>query len=188
MDIVRIFEDKETFWCPCYEEDNTEDIFTVLLNKWTDTEYLIDFFKNNIKDLQDPYWRGISIDEAVDLVLDEVYYLQEKLICIAYKNEPDCADVSMDKIFRPFKKHNYVINVEHDNFVKGKLNSLPQMLRIYGIQLEDGNIILSGGAIKICSGMNREHLKKERERIEELYDFLKHKGINNIDDLKAIEK
>ncbi len=185
MEIVRIFDKKDTFWCPCYPEDKGDDIFTVLLTQWTDTQYLMNFFKDNQKDLQNKYWHGINIDTAVELVMAEAYYLQEKLICIEYA-EPGCINVKISDIFKPYKKHQYVINqIDEDYFVKGKLDSLPQMLRLYGVELSDGTIIISGGAIKITGGgLIRTHLKVEKERLYKLFDYLSVNNITNIEALK----
>ena len=185
MEIVRIFDGKDTFWCVCYPEDDGADILDVLFSQWSDNEYLINFFTENIKDLQSKEWQGISVDKAVGFVLDEVNFLEDKLICIEYEEQPECiGDVKVEHIFRPFKKHQYVINNNaEDHFVKGRINSVPNMLRLYGVQLDDGAIIISGGAIKITSGLNRNHLKKEHEKLHNLFNYLLEHDITNIKDL-----
>lgn len=187
MNLVRIFEDKNQLWCPCYSEDEDVDIFTILLKKWDDTEYLTNFFKQNLMQLRDPYWCGISIDQAITLVREENYFLQEKLICIAYENEPGCIGVTIESIFRPFKKHSYVVNNQfEDKAVKGKIDSIPKFLRLYGIQLADKTIVVSGGAIKLISGMHTKELQLERDRIRDLYNFLEKKNINGWKDLNSL--
>jgi len=182
MEIVRIFDDKDTFWCVSYPEDNGDDILDVLFSQWSDTEYLMNFFTENIKDLQTIEWHGISVDKAVSMVKDEARFLEDKLVCIEFKEQPECVgDVKVNDIFKPFKKYQYVINnYAEDHFVKGKLETKPQFLRLYGVQLDDGAIIISGGAIKLTSGLYTKHLRREVEKLHILFNYLEDKGIANI--------
>lgn len=176
MKIVRIFDNRDLFWCPCYPEDNGEDIITCLFEKWSDTEYLIDFFTNNLEDLSDQYWQSIDIDKAVDKVKEEAYCLEEKLLCIEY-NQFGCIDVKITDIFVQFDKNEFILKREAEKFKKGKLDSLPQMLRLYAVELEDGTLIITGGAIKICKTMDREHLRREKIRMIRVNDYLKQQHI-----------
>ena len=86
MEIVRIFDGDDTFWCAAYPEDEGTDIFTILYSKWADTEFLETFFHENKTDLDLPFWNGINIDTAITLVQDEAFWLQEKLLCIAFRS------------------------------------------------------------------------------------------------------
>lgn len=166
MEITRTFETGDLFWSCCFEEDGRVDILTVLFDKWSSTQYLTDFFTENIKDLSDPFWGSISVAAAVNMVKTEVAVLEEKLICIQIK-EPGCENVSVGDVFENLHKNGYRVNLK-----KGKVNHISQMLRIYAIELEDGTMVITGGAIKICRLMDRAHLEFEILRLKRVEDFL----------------
>lgn len=172
MEIIPIFESTNLFWAPCYLEDNGDDIFTVLFEKFTNTEYLQNFFKENLADLSTFYGHHMTVDEAESFVINEIECLQEKLICNEYF-EPHCKDYEVGKIFEPFSKNDFIFRLDDRQFLKGKLNSLPQMIRLYGIKLEDDTIIITGGAIKLSYEMNRSHINHEMDKIQLVADYLK---------------
>jgi len=171
MEIIPTFDGAVDLWCVVYPEDKV-DILTVLFEKWTDTEYLLEFFVKNINDLNGTSWQGISIDEAIKLVIDEVYYLQEKLICINNKL-PECWNLTVRDIFTTLNKQEFMLRKHEERFRKGKIDSLPQMLRLYAIELEDNTIILTGGTIKLTDKMDRPHFDIEFTRLVRVNDYLK---------------
>ena len=182
MNFIPTFESQDTLWCACFPEDENVDIFSVLFEKWTDIEYLTTFFLDNLDDLKSPYWQGISIDKAIDLVIDEVHDLQEKLICI---DSGDSKSISANTIFESLSANEFSLKgIQRKDFVKGKIDSLPQMLRIYGVMLGDGTIVISGGAIKLTHLMNRKHFDLEFARLDRVNDYLKSFRITDKDGLK----
>ena len=70
-------------WSVCYDENrkkrNYVDIFTILFDLWNDTSYLQKFFEENEQDLANPFWNNISIDQAIDKVLDESADFEDEL-------------------------------------------------------------------------------------------------------------
>lgn len=183
MEIVPIFEDGSDLWC-VYSDEHGQDIITVLFEKWNDTNYLVEFLNTHISDLSTPFWNGISIDEAVDFIRDEVMWLQEKLICIETPLEEQCKgmNITVKNIFENFYKHDFVLN-NSDKLVKAKTGGLPDFLRLYGVKLDDGTIVISGGAIKLTEGMDRKHLGEEKEKMLQLEDFLNGANIKTVQDL-----
>ncbi|MBN8699601.1 MAG: hypothetical protein J0L54_08300 [Chitinophagales bacterium] len=172
MEFVPIFGSTDKFWCPVYEQDNGDDLFTVLFDKWTDTEYLKNFFIEHKADLTSPYWNGINIDKAIQLVLEEITYLQEKLICIEDRHD-ECDGVEIEDIFEDFRDSELIFKGSQRKFKKGKIDSYPKFLRLYGVELEDGTILITGGAIKISFELERNHIKDEIKRMKRVANYLK---------------
>ena len=92
MKIVPIFEgvikaEECNLWAVIYPEhgEDASNIFKQLFDLWNDTQYLQNFFISNQKDLLNPIWKGISISDAVDQVLDEAedFELELKLFSVA---------------------------------------------------------------------------------------------------------
>jgi hypothetical protein len=184
MEIVPIFENGSDLWCVFSDEHNA-DIITVLFEKWDDTDYLVEFLNTHISDLSAPYWNGISIDTAVNLIREEVMWLQEKLICIESPWEENCKgmNITVKSIFENFYNNDYVVN-NSDRLVKGKAGGIPAFLRLYGVELSDGTIIISGGAIKLTGSMNKKHLIEEKNKLIALDEFLAINNIKTVAELK----
>ena len=83
MEFVSIFTaGARNLWSVVYPE-NKENVFEIIFNNWNDTEFLIEFFTQNEKELSDPFWQGLSIDQAVNQVLDEAEEFESRLWSIA---------------------------------------------------------------------------------------------------------
>ena len=51
------------------------------------------------------------------------------------------------------------------------------MLRLYGIELEENIIVITGGAIKLTEQMDRPHLEKELANLRRVKDYLRSEQI-----------
>lgn len=186
MIIIPIFVDepiknKCNLWSVCYKDDYQKgkplDIFSHLFNLWNDDSYLFDFFKEHQEDLASPFWSGMSIDEAIDNVLDEANDFETELRSIELRL-PGSEKKQLSDIFQELHKHEYRLKPQYKSYRKAK-PSYAAMLRLYGIELEDGCIIVTGGAIKISVNMDRPHLIKEKGRLTQIRNFLKEEGIDS---------
>lgn len=189
MEIRRIFTKKGEgrLWavvCPSSKsEGKKSDVLTELFRQLTDTNYLLQFFTSNRKDLNAPIWNGISIDEAIDKVIEEVNHIEAELYAIELKT-PGYENRSLSEIFLPLHEtHEFTINFRNDRYRKGKPDFHKPMVRIYAIELDDGTFVVSGGAIKLIKDMRNALLIKEKEKLDDLRDFLKKEDIYNFQGL-----
>jgi hypothetical protein len=61
-------------------------------------------------------------------------------------------------------------------------------LRIYAIKIGPNTFIVTGGAIKLVGKMDeRTHLLKEKQKLDEIRNYLKEEGILDQDDFEMYE-
>ena len=191
MKILPIFDSQtdnshNILWTVCFPEDvdldedikQEIDVFAKLMDQWADTFYLQNFFIENQPDLSDnPFWKGISIDKAIDKVIDEALDFQEELLKIEQEPETDKAK-HINQIFENLHTTEFIFRKNKDqSFKKGKPDYVKPMLRLYGILLEDNTIVITGGAIKLTDKMDRPHLENELKNLERVKAFLKDENI-----------
>ena len=123
------------------EEDNE---LSKLLDKWNDTFYLRQLFRN--KNKLKTYFEIDDINVAVQDTLDDAAYLED--IILNGKQE------DLDDMFHPLSREDSTIvaysrrkarnweRVDHDSW-----------LRIYAIKLDPGVYVITGGAIKLARKM-----------------------------------
>jgi hypothetical protein len=196
MEFRRIFTKAQdcSFWAACYAEDAADgkqvDIFKKKFELWEDTQYLRNFFRQNLQHLADPYWAGISVSSAIDQVLDEVYDFQLEL----YKTDmqkPGYEHLTIKDIFKPLHNNEYAL---HDDKIRQRkartdptLYKGKSMLRIYAIELTDC-LVVTGGAIKITEKMLGEYFRIERARLDQVQEFLDKHKLTCKQDLLNFEK
>ena len=170
-------------WTVCYDENrkkrNYVDIFTILFDLWNDTSYFQKFFEENEKDLANPFWNNISIDQAIDKVLDESADFEDELQGIELNLEGYGLREFSD-IFQSLHKNEFLFKPKLSNekdFRKGKPDWPYAMLRLYGIELEENIIVITGGAIKLTEQMDRPHLEKELANLRRVKDYLRSEQI-----------
>lgn len=182
MKIKRIFTNQDTckLWAVCYPSDKVGskwvDIFTKVMRLWGDAKYLMEYFKSHKILLETDFWRNMSIEEAVDKVSDEREHFDNELYSIE-KGLPGYEKISMADIFLPLHNNIYSINFTNESFRKAKPDFEKPMIRIYGIELEDGTIIVTGGAIKLTKDMPDDQFDDEFNKLNHLRDYLKSEGI-----------
>ncbi|HLX90805.1 MAG TPA: hypothetical protein VKR32_03935 [Puia sp.] len=186
MEFVSIFvQDPEAepcgLWSACYPEDceleGQLDVFQKIFRLWGDTSYLLEFFNNNITDLRTPFWNGMTVDDAIDQVIDEALDFQAQLRCVELQLPP-CKNQNFQKIFKQLDKHEFQLRPGTSQFRKARPRVNNAMLRIYAIELEDCHVV-TGGAIKLTEKMDRDHLQFEIRRLQRVSDFLKSLGISS---------
>ena len=188
MKLQRIFTKKSgnKLWAVCYPEDKKGfkdvDIFRKLMNLWNDTEYLTNYFiePENQSKLADPFWEGISIDEAIDMVLEQSNSLEVELYAVSSRL-PGYENTSLSDIFLPLHTNTYSLNFKNEKHRKAKPKAFFEkpIIRLYGVELEDGAIIISGGAIKLTKPMEGDIFELEKERLKKVQEYLKSEGISD---------
>ena len=152
-------------WAVRYVGDE-DNILDTLFAQWDDVQWLRHFFKDNITDLQN-YFLISDVDVAVDITAEDSDVLQRKILDIS-------PDANLDELFRPLD------NMQMGEMMLDKEKANPKTithhrswLRIYALKLQDGNYIITGGAIKLTKTMQeREHTLRELYRQEQVRNFL----------------
>lgn len=183
MNFLPIFTKRSNckLWSACYPEDCKNevdnDIFTVLFTeKWIDTEYIRNFLKTNIEDLNNPFWRGLDLDAAsqkIEIERDGFYELFNNI----NKRKNGFENVSLKDIFKELHKNIHSISTKEDYFRKAKYDMFDSIIRLYAIELEDETFVITGGAFKLSRTMERPHLKHELKKLREVQSYLKTEGI-----------
>ncbi len=160
------------------EGDKNPDEFNRLFRNWQDPEYLDGFFNKHKEDLQKEFYNNISIDKAIQRTIDEAYEFEQEILSIAENGEKSISE-NLQTLFKPLNNYEneiYPIPDYQKNKVYGPNDK--SWLRIYAIRIEENVFIITGGAIKLTKTMNeREHLKKELEKLENIKSFLISEGI-----------
>jgi len=139
--------------------------FQRLFNFWNDAIALNDFFEQYEEDLQNPYWDGITIDEAITKTQKEAKKL--KHILIEYAKNGKTKNLSM--LFKPLSKGGYS-SLEKD---KVKASGPKTWIRLYAIRLDLNLFVVCGGAIKLRKTLNdRDYLLKELDKLEIAKQYL----------------
>ncbi len=188
---------KDSLYAVKYTDDNDEfennefieghknpDEFNRLFINWQDPEYLDGFFNKNKEDLQKEFYGNISIEEAIQKTIDEAYKLGQKILSVAEKGKESISE-SLQTLFKPLNNYEneiYPIPIYQKSKVYG--SNYKSWLRIYALRIEKNVFIITGGAIKLTKTMNeREHLKKELKKLENVKSFLISEGIIDNDSI-----
>ncbi|MGN6493825.1 MAG: hypothetical protein ACTHLE_17635, partial [Agriterribacter sp.] len=167
-------------WSVRYSNDD-EDVFTRLFELWNNIEYLTKFFRANQLLLQDPFWKNTTIDEAIDQVLDEAESFESELFDIKNLSANEQVE-ALGKIFKPLHKGLFEIRQR-----KGKPDFSVPMLRLYAIKLDDGSIVVTGGAIKLMKIMEGPMFELEKHNLKLVQQFLDSEGIFTSEGLNELD-
>jgi hypothetical protein len=162
------------------DNDELSDIF----NKWNDIEYLHDFFTQHKSDLLNRFYEDqystLTVEEAIEITLDEVSALERKLISLTESGE------SLQTLFKPLDNNDYRQNPLQKNKLTGPYRK--SWLRIYAIRIGPNLFVISGGAIKLTPTMNDvAHLRLELVKLEAVKNFLQENGVLDEDDFELLE-
>jgi len=165
------------------EEYERKNEFRRLFNNWSDPEYLEAFFEKHNSDLCKEFYNYISIENAINITIEESYNLENKILEVA-KNGDKKGYENLTTLFKPLDdRENKLANIPHYQKSKVYGESRKSWIRIYAIRLETNVFIITGGAIKLTDKMDKEHLQKELVKLERVKCFLIEKGIIDNDSL-----
>lgn len=166
MIFLSIFVEYGRLYAVCYPKDEADgrqvDILSILFDRWADPQHLLEFFKANAADLANPFWKGISINQAVKQVMKERERFEELLWAIETK-QPGYETFRFRDLFKPLHKNIYSLNWSSEQFRKARPDMTDSMLRIYAIELLDGSFVITGGVIKLTEKMIGEQYKLRSE-------------------------
>ena len=173
MKIIDIFElIEDSLYSVQYENEELNE-FDKCFKLWNDPIYLREFFKQNRKDLENEFWRGITIEQAIEKTKQEAEFFEQELLEIAEIGKIS-RNETLSTLFEPLSK-GVMGDFEKD---KAKVS----WLRIYAIRINLNIFVISGGAIKLTATMNEtESLIIELEKLEFTRNYLLDTENDNLD-------
>ncbi len=168
-------------------DDADTDEYSRVLRLWKDLDYLVNFFRTNAKEVDQPFWRevGLNPDDpmaSAERVASEAIILASHIRDLAQNatigEVPDFED-----FFRPLGgKYSYLTELEpHKSY--GTYS--PSLLRLYAIKLDTNTYLIVFGGIKLGRTIQDSPGLKEQvfNRIDNVISFLRANGILEGDDL-----
>lgn len=161
------------------------DEFERLFDNWTDVEYLYDFFEEHERDLKQPFYGTISIEEAVGKTIDAAAELEAKLLELAELGKTDRYE-QLQTLFKPLDDRDYYLRIFQKSKASG--SEYKSWLRIYAIRIASNVFVVSGGAIKLTHKMEeREHLRLELRKLEITKQYLEDNDLLDKTDFEYLE-
>jgi hypothetical protein len=185
MKIVRIFAHEKNRLLSMQFDNNETDEFRKAFNQWQDVEYLEQFFEEHKADLQREFYGNISIEDAIFETIEESREFEEYIRKIAKKGAKEKEPNLNDLVFKTLNKNE--ISLIHQ---KSKAYGLEfkSWLRLYAIRISADIFVVTGSAIKLTATMEeREHTKKELDKLKKTTQYLKSIGFQDADDYGFID-
>lgn len=161
-------------WAVRYEHE-TDNVLQRLFSQWSDPEWLMNFFCDNMSDLE-AYFKITDVNQAIYDTIDDSNELQ----CLILDLSPDS---NLDKLFRPLENsrtQEMLLGREKARVARNRSHT--SWLRLYAIKLEPGCYIITGGAIKLTRTMQeREHTLRELNNMELVRNLLLQEGAIDAD-------
>mgnify|MGYP000452749049 CR=1 FL=1 len=183
MKFIPIFTEPENcdLWSTCYPEDQIneeiKDIYSILMDdKWADDKYLLEFIKQNEESFNDNYWAGVGMFEIINNIKIEMTSLDEELY-LADQNKQTSDRRSLDKIFLKLHQNIYSLNTFNETYRKARPNLMRSIIRLYGIELSDKTIIITGGTLKFKQKMIGKIFDTEFKNLKRVQTYLNKQGI-----------
>jgi hypothetical protein len=183
MKFMPIFTEPEycDLWSTCYPEheinEEIKDIYSILMDdKWSDDKYLLEFIKHNEECLNDNYWAGVDMFEIINNIKIEMASFDEELY-LADQNKQMNNSRSLDKIFLKLHQNIYSLNTFNETYRKARPNLSRSIIRLYGIELSDKTIIITGGTLKLKQKMIGENFDIELKNLKRVQTYLNKEGI-----------
>ncbi len=173
MKIIDTFElVEDSLYSVQYENEELNE-FDKCFKLWNDPIYLREFFEENRKDLENEFWRGITIEQAILKTREEAEFFEQELLEIAEVGKTS-RNETLSTLFEPLSK-GIMGSYEKD---KAKVS----WLRIYAIRIDLNLFVISGGAIKLTATMNEtESLILELNKLEFTKNYLLNTEDDNLD-------
>ena len=183
MKFMPIFTEPEycDLWSTCYPEheinEEIKDIYSILMDdKWSDDKYLLEFIKQNEECLNENYWTGVDMFEIINNIKIEMASFDEELY-LADQNKQMNNSRSLDKIFLKLHQNIYSLNTFNETYRKARPNLSRSIIRLYGIELSDKTIIITGGTLKLKQKMIGENFDTEFKNLKLVQTYLNKQGI-----------
>jgi hypothetical protein len=170
MDFVRLINGYDHLWAVKYPEKDADEL-TLLFRNWSNFNYLLDFFLNNLDDLQH-FFHIQRVREAIQDTLEDADVLERLILDFPYTE-------NLDGLFHPLGlSDNRTAELTREKARNWGRNRHASWLRVYAIRVERNVFIVTGGAIKLTPAMqDRPHTQEELDKMNRCRDFLNENGI-----------
>jgi len=170
MKIIGTFEVvKNSLYAVNYKGQKMQE-FERLFAQWNNTVFLDAFFAEHSEDLQQDFWQGIKVNEAIKKTIRDAAELERKIKYLAEQGRLNKFE-NLSDLFKPL--HNNPAKLEELEKSKAKGLMHKSWLRVYAIRLKPNLYLVSGGAIKLTQDMNhRKHLLLELEKLKITRNYL----------------
>lgn len=162
MRIVSIFADKLFSF---HYEDQEENEYDRLIERWTDVNYLFEFGKMNVE--------NYNINRYVKSRLEDA----EQIINLIEDISND-SNAKLEMFFRPLSNSEYTSKTL--SLQKGKTSHWYRKndLRFYAIKIDENCFVITGGAIKLSQVMQEnEYTQAELVKLKRCRAYLKENGV-----------
>lgn len=161
-----------------------DDIFTLLLDKWQDPEYIHNYIYDHKDQIEaNPFWDNCSFQDVMSSAINEAKNLEGYFIQL-YRNSEQGISPTLEEKFVLLDKKLRPDEVITRRKMYGKLRHTypPSLLRLYALRLEsyEGDppiYIITGGGIKLIDDMQTPELEDEIKRLRKVRTWLERKGI-----------
>jgi hypothetical protein len=170
MEFVRSLKGYDHLWAVKHPEKEADEL-TLLFRDWSNFNFLLDFFLNNLADLQG-YFHIRTIREAIQDTFHDADALEKEILGFP-------ATESLDTLFRPLSlADGRAVELTREKARNWSRERHVSWLRVYAIRLEANVYVVTGGAIKLSPTMqDRPHTLAELEKMNDCRDFLKANGV-----------
>lgn len=165
-------------------DGNDSDEYDLCFTNWQDPEYLEKFFEENKNDLEN-FWGQISVEEAVEITMNDAFELEKYILEVAIKGSFNKKNSLGDIVFYPLFKNDFSISHQ-----KTKSYGIRKKtwLRLYAIRVTSELFVICGSAIKLTKKIqDREHTMLQLTKLEATKTFLKEIGLFSDEDYQFIE-
>ena len=165
MKIVAIFAEK--LYSFSFEG---ESVFSEMLNKWNDAEYINDYYKDNEQIIENnPYVDCRSKKEFRERIVSNAEDLDLSLLKLVVSNK-------LDDFFEVLSINEPVSKLLSKR--KGK----QMLLRIYALKIDKNVFVITGGAIKLTQKMqDHSDTNKELKMLDKCRNFLQENRVFDCD-------
>lgn len=186
MQILPIFTPAKfcQIWSVCFTEYENDDAFRYLFKKKWTPSYIFEFIESNSNLFDDSFWVGTDLVELGLKIKNEIELFYNELLIVS--NQKTNLERSLHSIFSILDTNTFVLHNRNRDFRKGKANVDLPIIRIYAIELEDGTIVITGGAFKITKSMETKVLKHEINKLKAVESYLREEGISDLNGLLNI--
>ena len=170
MEFVQVLSGYDHLWA-VKSPDKEVDELTDFLMRIKSPDYLLDFFMDNLEDLQSNFHIEL-IGDAIDDTIEDALELQREIMTFPETEY-------LDEIFVPLGSSDLTIQMltreKARNWDRPRHAS---WVRIYAIRLEPNVFIVTGGAIKLTRAMqDRPHTQQQLDNLNACRDYLMKNGV-----------
>lgn len=142
-----------------------------MFRRWNNANYLLDFFLDNLDDLQG-FFHVEKVSAAIKDTMEDADVLERLILDFPYSEQ-------LDGLFHPLSlADNRVHELTREKARNWDRKRHASWLRVYAIRVEPNVYIITGGAIKLTAKMqDREHTQRELDKLNACRDFLQVNGI-----------